>query len=195
VKIVDGRPQLVSIGSRAVISYDASTGAEIWKLRHAEYNATAKPLFHQDLAILHTGSRTAHLIGLKLDRTTVGDVTETHVKWDRPRGNNGIPFPVLHQGRVFTLTDTGVALCVDASSGEEIWTDRIGGTCIASPIVLNGLIYYCTVEGVTHVCRAGDKFEIVAKNKLAEGMRASPAVAEGSLYLRTHGHLYKIASP
>jgi outer membrane protein assembly factor BamB len=83
-------------------------------------------------------------------------------------------------------------VCLDARSGDEVWKDRIGGTHVASPITANGLMYFSSEEGDTTVIRAADRFEIVAKNHLEEGMRASPAVADGRLYLRTSRHLYAI---
>lgn len=189
---VDGRIQLVSIGSRAAFGYDARTGAEIWTVRHADFNAAAPPCFFQDLAILNTGDRTANMMAVRLDGTTTGDVTDTHVVWDRDKGNARLAAPLLIEGRVFMVTDTGVVTCLDARSGAEVWKDRIGGTHVASPITANGLIYFGSEEGDITVIRAADRFELVSKNRLNEGMRASLAAADGRLYLRTSGHLYCI---
>lgn len=191
---VDGQTQLVSIGSRAAFGYDALTGAEIWTVRHADFNAAAPPCFFQDLAILNTGDRTANMMAVRLDATTRGDVTETHVAWDRDKGNSRLAAPLLIEGRVFMVTDTGVVTCLDARSGSEVWKDRIGGTHVASPITANGLVYFSSEEGDTTVIRAADTFELVARNHLNEGMRASLAAADGRLYLRTSGHLYCIGN-
>jgi hypothetical protein len=81
---------------------------------------------------------------------------------------------------------------VTAANGEEIWHGRLGGNFTASPVLANGLLYCCDEQGRTTVVEAAE-FKIVARNDLAEGMRASPAVAGGALYLRTYTHLYKIA--
>jgi outer membrane protein assembly factor BamB len=91
------------------------------------------------------------------------------------------------------VTDNGVAICVDADNGEEVWTDRIGGTFVASPIAANGHLYFCNEEGITSVVKAGRKFNLVSKNQLKEGMRSSPAAANGAIFLRTFKHLYKIS--
>ena len=190
---VAGRVQVVSAGSRAAFGYDAESGDEIWTITHDDYNAAARPSFFNDHAIINTGSRNANLLVVKLDETTRGNVDETHVSWNRERGNSRLSTPLLYEGLIYMVTDNGVAICVDAETGNEVWTDRIGGTFVASPIVANGLLYFCNEEGVTTVVKAGREFEVVAKNELDEGMRASPAAANGALFLRTFKHLYKIA--
>ena len=160
---VNGRTQVVSAGSRAAFGYDARTGVELWTITHDDYNAAARPSFYQGHAIINTGSRAANLISVKLDEATRGNVDETHVTWNRERGNSRLSTPLLYEGRIYMVTDNGVAICLNAETGEEIWTDRIGGTFVASPIVAGGLIYFCNEEGQTTLVKAGDKFEVVAK--------------------------------
>lgn len=189
---VNGRTQVVSVGSRAGFGYDALTGKEVWGFRHDDFNAAAPPIFYKNFAIVNTGSSRANLKAIELNETTSGDITETHIKWDRPKGNSRLASPLLIGNRIFMITDKGVANCVDADTGEEIWKDRVGGTHVASPIAANGLIYFCSEEGDTTIIKASDKFEIVSKNTLAKGMRSSPAAANGRLYLRTFEHLYCI---
>ena len=187
---VNGRTLVVSVGSRAGFAYDALTGEEIWGIRHDDFNAAAPPCFYKNFAILNTGSRGANLMAVELNETTKGDVTETHVKWNREKGNSRLAAPLLIENRIYMITDTGVANCVDADTGEEIWKDRIGGTHVASPITANGHIYFFSEEGEVTVIKAADTFEVVAKNKLAEGGRASLAAANGRLYIRSFSHLY-----
>jgi outer membrane protein assembly factor BamB len=189
---VNGRTQVVSVGSRGAYGYDVLTGKEVWGIRHGDFNAAAPPAFYNDIAILHSGSGGRNLFGVHLNETTKGDVTESHVRWNRTQGNPRLSAPILVGNRVYMITDKGVASCIAADTGEEIWKDRVGGTHVASPVSANGLIYFCSEEGDTTAIRASDKFEIVARNRLAEGMRASPAAANGRLYLRTFGHLYCI---
>lgn len=191
---VGGRMQLVSVGSRAGFAYDALSGKEIWGFRHDDFNAAAPPSFYKNYAILNTGSSKANLLAIELNESTKGDVTDTHVRWDRPKGNSRLAAPLLLGNRIYMVTHTGVGYCVDADTGREIWKDRIGGTNVASPITANGNIYFCNEEGDVILIKAADEFEIVAKNKLAEGTRAAPAAAGGRLYLRTFKHLYCIGN-
>ncbi|MCH2201147.1 MAG: PQQ-like beta-propeller repeat protein [Fuerstiella sp.] len=190
---VNGRTQLISVGSRAAFAYDADTGEEIWTIRHDDFNAAAPPVFFRNLAILNTGSSGANLIGIDLNSSTQGDITESsHVVWDRDRGNSRMASPLLFDGRVFMVTHRGVAVCVEAATGNELNKVRLGGTFISSPIVANGLIYVGNDEGTVIVFRADSSLEIIARNKMTEGMRSSPAVADGRLFLRTMTHLFCI---
>lgn len=192
---VAGRKQVISVGSRAAFGYDLRTGEEIWTIEHDDYNAGTRPIPYGETVVINTGSRNANLLRLRLDSTTRGNVTRSHELWNRPTGNSELPFPVLCEDRIYFVTDNGVATCVDAATGKEIWKKRIGGDYTASPIIANDLVYFFNDKGKGTVVRASDDYEVVAVNHLNEGMRASPAIAYGALYLRTFGHLYKIASP
>ncbi|MCH2210120.1 MAG: PQQ-like beta-propeller repeat protein [Fuerstiella sp.] len=192
---VHGRTQVISVGSRAAFGYDADTGEEIWTIRHDDFNAAAPPVFFQNLAILNTGSSGANLIAVDLNPLTQGDITDSsYVVWDRHRGNSRMASPLLYGSHVFMVTHGGVAVCVEAATGRELNKVRLGGTFISSPIAANGLIYVGNDEGTVVVFRANASLEIVARNKLTEGMRSSPAAADGRLFLRTKKHLYCILS-
>ena len=191
---VDGQTQVISVGSRAAFGYAAETGEEVWTIRHDDYNAASPPMFFNNLAILNTGSSGANLVGINLNQSTQGDITESHVVWDRKKGNSRLSAPLLYDGRIFMVTHAGVGVCVDAASGKELNKIRIGGTFVSSPIMVNGLIYIGNEDGVVVVFKADETMDIVAKNQLSEGMRASPSAADGKLYLRTLKHLYCIGS-
>jgi outer membrane protein assembly factor BamB len=190
VTLVVGRPQLVSVGSRAAFGYDARTGEELWTVEHEDYNAAARPIFFRGLAILTTGA--GGMQAVRLDATTRGPASGSHVVWRRPRGAPKLPTPVVVGERLYCVTDNGVLSCLDPLKGQEVWSKRLGGDFVASPLVAGDLIYLCDRQGRTTVVRAGDTFEQVAQNELVEGLRASPAAAEGALYLRTDGHLYRL---
>ena len=185
--------QVVSVGSRAAFGYDAISGDELWTITHDDYNAAAQPLVYKDTVLLNTGSRGANLLAVRLNDTTRGNVDNTHVVWNRAKGNSRLCFPVLFEGRVYSLTDNGVLACISADSGEEVWTVRIGGNFVASPALANGLLYMFDESGRGTVVRVGDEHEVVAKNRLGEGGKASPAIAGGAIFVRTKGHLYKLA--
>lgn len=190
---VAGRTQLVSIGSRAAFGYDAETGREIWTVTHKDFNAAAPPLFHDGMAIINTGSGGAQFMAVRLDESTRGDVTETHLAWNRTKGNSRLCAPALDQGRIWMLTDNGVLYVLDATTGEELHAVRLGGSFVASPLIAGDNLYACDEAGVTTVVSTNLPPEIVAQNQLDDGMRASPAVSDGAIYLRTYQHLYKLS--
>jgi outer membrane protein assembly factor BamB len=190
---VAGRTQVISVGSRAAFGYDARTGEEIWTITHDDYNAAAQPLIYDDTAILHTGSRGANLLAVKLDASTRGDVTNSHVVWDRPRGNSRLSFPVLVDHLVVWITDTGVATAVDARTGEQRWAKRIGGDYLASPLVHGRRIYFFSRDGESFVGDVtADELREIAENHVGDGVTASPAATASSLIVRTQTQLLKI---
>ena len=187
---VNGKTHLISIGSRAGFAYDALTGEELWTIRHDDFNASSPPMFFEGHAILNTGSRGSNLLSVRLDETTRGDVSQSHVVWNRDKGNSDLSAPILIGDRIFSVLNNGVVNCVDVKTGEEIWKDRIEGTFTASPIAGDGRIYFCNEEGDCYVVEASDSFKLISKNHLSEGMRASPSAADGHLFLRTFTRLY-----
>ena len=191
---VNGRPQVISVGAKAAFGYDARTGEEIWTVTHDGYNAAAQPLIFRDMAILHTGSRAAQLLAVRLGSDTTGDVTDSHVVWERDRGNSRLSFPVMVRDRIVWLTDTGVAVAVDAATGREWWSQRLGGNFIASPLVAGSRVYFFSSDGETIVADAGgDKLEVLWRGEIPGGVTASPAASDDGLILRTRTHLVKIA--
>jgi hypothetical protein len=84
---------------------------------------------------------------------------------------------------------------VDALTGRERWRERLGGNHDASPVEVRGRIYFCNREGKITVIAASDKFEVLAVNQLDGTFKASPAVVDGALFLRSDTHLYRIEKP
>ena len=103
--------------------------------------------------------------------------------------------PLLVDGLIYMVNDDGVASCVDAKTGDVQWKKRIGGRYAASPIYADGHIYFFNQDGETVVIEPGRKFKQLATNTLDDGFLASPAVADGALFLRTKTHLYRIDAP
>jgi outer membrane protein assembly factor BamB len=93
---------------------------------------------------------------------------------------------------VLTISDAGIAVCYDAASGKPHWQQRLNGKFWASPVVAAGRIYCLDESATTTVLAAGPKFELLATNKLDGQAKASPAIVDGAIYLRTDSHLYRI---
>ncbi|HYW78600.1 MAG TPA: PQQ-binding-like beta-propeller repeat protein, partial [Thermoguttaceae bacterium] len=186
----DGRRQLLSTGSEASYAYDPASGKELWRVRHDGYSNASRPLFRQGLAYLNTGFGKAHLWAVRCDGT--GDVTDTHVEWTLTKSVPCKPTPVLVDDLLFMCDDNGVASCVEATTGEVVWQERIGGKHSASPIYAEGRVYFFSHEGETTVVAADREFKELARNQLEEGFMASAAVVGKALILRTTKALYRI---
>lgn len=187
-----GRELLISPFAVATIAYDPQTGEPIWTARHGGMNTSCRPVYGDGMVYVTTGDVPTVMVAIPVDGT--GDVTDKIV-WKSTKAVPKRPSQLLIDGLLFLMNDGGVASCVDAKTGEEIWTKRIPGEYWASPIYADGLIYCLSTKGEVVVFKAAREFEQVAENKLDDGFLASPAVAGKSLILRSKTHLYRIEKP
>ena len=91
------------------------------------------------------------------------------------------------------ISDQGVMSCLAARTGQEYWRHRFTGAFSASPVYADGRIYLLNEEGTTYVVSATSEFDLLATNQLAGRALASPAMSDGSIFLRTDTHVYRIA--
>jgi outer membrane protein assembly factor BamB len=105
------------------------------------------------------------------------------------------PSPLLVDDLIYMVSNEGYAVCVEALTGEQVWSERIGGNFMASPIYADGRIYVTSMQGETTVLKTGRTFEKLAENRLESGCLASPIVTGKALILRTKTHLYRIEAP
>jgi len=120
-----------------------------------------------------------------------GDVTDTHVKWILPKGAPHTPSMVLDGEELYMVSDGGIASCVEAKTGKVHWNERLGGGCSSSPILADGKLYVPNEAGTIYVVQTGREFKLLSKKSLGERTLASPAVADGALFLRSAKHLWR----
>ncbi len=89
-------------------------------------------------------------------------------------------------------SDQGIATCLDRSTGKIVWQKRIGGSFYSSPICIDGQIYCIDRDGVMVVIAAADKYDELARIALDQPTSATPAVSDGTLYIRTESHVYSL---
>ena len=179
-----GRPVLISLGSKAAYAYDPLTGRELW--RHEErdqFSASTRPVVGNGVIYYPTGFNTGQVIAMRPDGT---------VRWKVPRGAPNKPSLLLLGGLLFMVNDTGIVTCLNVGDGSEVWRSRISDTYSASPIAAEGRIYFFSEDGKTTVIAAAASFKVLAENVLDDGIMASPAVDGRAIYLRTKSHLYRL---
>jgi outer membrane protein assembly factor BamB len=168
----------------------SSTGETIWDVRYIGYSVVPKPVFDSGLVFISTSFDKSKLLAIR--PTGQGIVTDTHVAWQVDRNIPKTPSMIAKDGLVYTISDNGIAQCIEAETGDVLYKERIGGNFSASPLLAGGLIYYTSEEGVTTVIRSGREFDKVAENDLGERTLASAGVAGQSLLMRTEDALYRI---
>jgi outer membrane protein assembly factor BamB len=189
---VGDRDQVVSVGAYRAAAYDLDSGKEIWRVSYADgFSNVPRPVFGHGLVYIATGFQQPTLLAVRADGT--GDVTKTHVAWTLRRGAPLTPSPLIVGDELYVVNDGGIATCLDALTGSIHWQQRLGGNFSASPVSADGRIYFLSEEGVATVIAPGKEFKRLATNTLDGATLASIAVSGGSLFIRSHSHLYRIA--
>jgi outer membrane protein assembly factor BamB len=188
---LNGRQQIISPASGAVLALDPKDGRELWRVRYGGgYSVVPRPVFADGLLFVATGFNRADLLAIRPDGA--GDVTETHIAWRTTKGAPLTP-SVVHVGaEIYAVSDAGIATCFDAKTGKVHWQERIEGNYSASPLAAEGRIYFQNEIGTGVVLKASREFTKLATNKLDERTLASYAVVGNSFLIRTAGHLYRI---
>lgn len=187
---VGGRMQIISPGSNIVSAYDPADGKEIWRVRYKGYSVIPRPVYGQGLVFICTGYDRPGLLAIRPDGK--GDVTETHVVWKTSKAVPHTPSLLLIGKELYMISDNGVASCLDAQTGAVHWQQRLGGNYSASPLFAADKLYFQSEQGTGVVLQAGKEFKLLAKNLLDERSLATPAAADGALFIRTEKHLYRI---
>ncbi len=192
---INGQKQAVCPGSEAVFAYEPATGKEIWRVRYGHgYSVVPRPVFAQGLIFVSSSYDQASLVAI--DPTGTGDITDTHVKWQTDKQAPLNPSMVAVEDMLFYVSDRGIATCADAKTGDIHWQERIDGNYSASPIAVEGRVYFQDENGEATVVAASKKFEVIAKNSFAGDERtfASYAVEGKSFLIRSENHLYRIGT-
>lgn len=189
---VAGKTQLIVVGTHTVKGYDAKTGAELWTVRGMHMQCIPSPVARDGRLFVLPDQR-FNTLALRLDGKT-GDLTKTHVLWKARSGRAGVPSALCLGKLYYFVEDNGWGNCLEAATGKRVWRERMGGKHQASLVAGDGKVYFTGETGVITVVRAGEKFEVLAKNDLGEPMVASPAIAGGRLFVRGTRHLFCIGA-
>jgi outer membrane protein assembly factor BamB len=188
---VGNQTQIVSVGAYRTVAYDPANGKEIWRVSYGDgFSNVPRPVFGRGLVYIATGFQQPSLLAVRPDGT--GDVTKTHVVWRLTRGAPYTPSPVLVGDELYFVSDSGIATCVDATTGAVRWQQRLNDTFSASPVFAAEHIYFLSEHGVTTVLAPGVDFRRVGTNMLDGATLASMAVSDQAFFIRSNTHLYRI---
>ena len=193
IEFADGSVQMISSGAKACWAYDPATGEELWSVYYRTHSPSSRPVYSEKLGLIfiNTGLGKAEVWAVRADPAARGDITGTHVAWKLLKRTPKRSSPVLVDDLFFMAND-GVITCVEARTGDVLWSERAGGEYSASLLSGGGHVYFCDEDGLTTVVAPGREFRKVAENHLDDGLMASPAAAGAALFLRTKTHLYRI---
>lgn len=187
---VKGRTQLIAVGSYAIKGYDPETGAGLWTVGGMNMQCIISPVTSGDRLLAISGDP-FQAVAIRLDGRT-GDLTKSNIIWKAKSGTAYVPSPVCVGRHFYFVEDNGWGNCLDVETGKRVWRERMGGNHRASLVAGDGKVYFTGEGGVVTVVKAAREFEVLAKNELGEDIVASPAIADGRLFLRGAKHLFCI---
>jgi outer membrane protein assembly factor BamB len=186
----DGRDLAISPGGMRVSAYDVLSGEEIWSVDYPGFSTVPRPVAGHGMVFISTGYLRPEIWAIRLGGK--GNVSRTHVAWKYSRQAPANPSPLLVGKELYFVSDGGVATCLDALSGKERWTQRLGGNFSASPLAADGRIYFFNEAGQSTVVAPETIFRRLAVNQLKGTQMATPAVVGKAFVVRTDTHLYRI---
>jgi outer membrane protein assembly factor BamB len=196
VVVVHGKPQVITAASNRVRAYDLEDGSLLWDGPGLTPNTIPTPVYGDGLLYLTAGFRGNALLAVKLAEAK-GDIANgPAVAWRHDKDTPYVPSPLLYRGALYFLkSNSGILTRLDARTGAAHFTERVAGleNVYASPVAADGRVYVVDRGGAAAVLEAGPALKVLAVNTLADRFDASPALADGDIYLRGRRHLYAIA--
>jgi len=189
-------PDLVVTSTTAVTGYDVNTGTKLWEAKgwqgpfgKGPLRTVASPALVGDvLCICSGGDAGRYTIGLQLPGA---DTDQPKRVWENRKDFPYVPSPLANGEHFYFVNDAGLAGCYHARTGKRVWFERLSESGFyASPLLIDGKIYATNSSGDVYVFAAEPTFKVLARNQFGETVRATPAVADGKLYIRGDRHLF-----
>ncbi len=196
------RTEIVTPGTGKTRSYDLD-GDLLWELTGMSAIAIPTPFTKFGLLYLasgYVGDRRRPVYAIRPGASgdislAAGETSNDSIAWSLPQAGPYNPSPLIYGDVYYTLLDRGIFTAHDARTGEQVYSrQRVASATgfTASPWAYNGKIFALSEDGDTYVIRAGREYELLGVNALDEFTMATPAIAQGSLFIRTASRLYRI---
>lgn len=181
--------ELIATANDVVVSYDAKTGKERWRGPGVKGNAVPSPVSGNGIVVVSAGYPDKYAWAFRAG----GDGKPL---WDYAKGTAYVPSPIFYGDYVYLVTDKGLVTCLEAKTGAVKYEGKRpgpGGQFAGSPVAYDGKILLTSEDGDTHVIQAGPEFAVLRTNSVGEPVLASPAIANGMIFIRGKDHLFAIA--
>ncbi len=183
-----GAAQIISGAGDCVQGFDPANGKLIWTIYSKGEGVTPSIVIGDGMVYSCSGFEAPTIRVVRTGGT--GDITKTHIAWEQTKGVPSLASMLYVKPHIYSATDKGVVTCFNAASGEIVWQERVGGKHSSSPVYADGRIYFLTeAEGESIVIEPGPKLNILARNQIDEFCKASMAVSQGNLFIRSQRNL------
>lgn len=193
-------PELIVTSTSAITSYEPESGKPnwnwTWPFAKDPLRTIAGTIHTKGLLLACSGDGSGDRLMVALALNGHGKEARPDKLWDIRKETPYVTCPLVYEDHVYFVNDFGRAGCFDVKTGKKVWFETIPDAKFnASPIVINGKIYAGSEQGVVYVIAAEPSgYKLLASNSLGERIRATPAVANGRLYIRGQKHLYCIGN-
>ena len=190
--------EIVTNGTK-VRGYDAKTGELLWTLGPNSEITVGTPVVDNGIAYITGGYppvRTIYAVkvGSRGDLSLPKDVKSSDaIQWSNNEGTY-IPSPIVYRGMLYMFNNNGILTAFNAETGERVMRARVGGggAFSASPVAADGRLYFTSEDGDVFVVKAGAPYQEIAKNAVGEVIMTTPAISNGTMYIRTMGGMLAI---
>ena len=194
----DDATQVVVNGWPWVMSYDLETGDVLWRIQGGGDNPIPTPFLANGW--IYIASSHGRLSPIYVVRPEArGDITPTPeapsnegLVWSSSKDGSYMSTPVVYGDHIY-VGSSSIVRCINAKTGEKLYKERLeDASIIASLVAGDGKIYCASEDGYIHVLAAGPEFKVLARNPMGEPCFATPALSEGTLFVRTTKSLVAI---
>jgi outer membrane protein assembly factor BamB len=196
---VGGRTDLIAAGTEFTIAYDPKTGRERWRTKGVESNAIPSPVYGDGIVYVTAGYPDKSVLAIRYASPTQPGSSDANpraeILWSRARGTAYVTSPILLDGSLYLSTDRGILTNLDAKTGEPRYEGGrvpVPASFTASMVAFGGKILQASEDGDVFVIQGGAEHKVIATNHLGEPIFASPALSNGTIYIRGEKHLYAI---
>ncbi len=175
---------LVSGAGDVLQGFDLGTGRRLWSVS-GQGEGVVPSIVIGDGLIFHTTG-----FGQPRLRAVRPEDGQARIVWEISKNVPMIPSALFRAPYLFAINEGGTLQCLEARTGKELWSERLPGHYAASPVLAEDRLYILSEEGETSVIEAGPAYRLLARNPIEAACRASPALADGRIYLRTERHLF-----
>lgn len=185
----NGSPQLISTNTGdGMFALDPANGRLLWTNPCFDKRTVSSPLVKGDMIFGSTGSGGGgnYLVAAQ------SDGKEPKQAYRMTTQAPYVPTSVARDDMLFLMSDGGIATCLDLKSGNVHWQKRIGGNYSSSLVRAHDKIYCPSMDGEVVVLAAVKEFKELGRSSLGEGIRSTPAISNGQMYLHSYSHLMSI---
>src|SRR5690606_4550928 len=145
--------ELIVMGGNQLDAYDPATGEQLWWMEGLQGGRTINGPTMAGQYVIATRGMRGPTFAVNAQNAS-GKLERRHLAWQEEGSTPDSCTPVVWNDLVFTITDNGIAKCIDARNGGMKWRQRLKGDYKASPIAVEGRIYFLNQQGLCTIVSA-----------------------------------------